>query len=285
MRPILSPHAKQIFSSVLLAVCAANASAQSTALTIVSEPGDFVGQGQTLSFDNVGAIKSIDDSLVSIFFDSPGHSGSLYLQAPSGQKLTPGVYEGAVRAFIMPSQPGLELTLDGRGCNTISGRFEVQEAVYGPYNYLERFRGHFEQHCEGATPALLGEIFVQNPPPPPVLAVNIVVDKKGSIDRIAGRATIGGSITCTVPTVVSLVGYYRQPVGQPWMRTGSFGDFLTCSPTTKQWAFTMEGYVPFLQPGAGLLDVQYTSEPDPNYSQHGPVYGTFQETVILTPRN
>jgi len=46
---------------------------------------------------------------------------------------------------------------DGRGCNTLTGSFTVVEVVYGNGS-VTSFDALFEQHCEGATPALRGEI-------------------------------------------------------------------------------------------------------------------------------
>ena len=42
--------------------------------------------------------------------------------------------------------------------DTLSGQFVVLEAVYGSSGEVERFGADFEQHCEGATPALFGSI-------------------------------------------------------------------------------------------------------------------------------
>jgi hypothetical protein len=48
---------------------------------------------------------------------------------------------------------------DGRGCNTLTGSFRVKQAVFSAVdNSLENFDGTFIQHCEGATPALTGEV-------------------------------------------------------------------------------------------------------------------------------
>ena len=54
--------------------------------------------------------------------------------------------------------PGLAVAGDGRGCNVLTGSFQVLQAVYGPGNTLVAFDAIFEQHCEGATPALRGQI-------------------------------------------------------------------------------------------------------------------------------
>ncbi|HWO24045.1 MAG TPA: hypothetical protein VNO30_35125 [Kofleriaceae bacterium] len=75
-----------------------------------------------------------------------------------GVDLAPGVYEMAQRApFAQPGHPGLEVTGDGRGCNTISGRFQVHAFERVPNTTtISRALVTFEQHCEGGTPVLNG---------------------------------------------------------------------------------------------------------------------------------
>ena len=79
--------------------------------------------------------------------------------APYNAPLLPGAYETAARSpFQLPSQPGLSIYGDGRGCNTLTGRFDVLEADYAPGGEVVKFAANFEQHCEGGTPALYGEV-------------------------------------------------------------------------------------------------------------------------------
>lgn len=68
-------------------------------------------------------------------------------------------YEGATRyPFQSPTTPGLSVSGTGRGCNTLTGRFDVLEAVYGADGSVQRFAANFEQHCEGGTAALRGSV-------------------------------------------------------------------------------------------------------------------------------
>jgi hypothetical protein len=87
----------------------------------------------------------------------------------------PGVYEGAVRfPFQAAGQAGLSVYGDGRGCNTLTGRFEVLEATYGPTGDVISFAASFEQHCEGMAPALFGTIlFNTNAPVPPHVTLTL----------------------------------------------------------------------------------------------------------------
>ena len=71
-----------------------------------------------------------------------------------GASLAVGVYEDAEREpFASAGHPGLEVTGDGRGCNTISGRFQIVDLAWsGPT--LTSLTATFEQYCD-ANPNLL----------------------------------------------------------------------------------------------------------------------------------
>ena len=90
---------------------------------------------------------------------------NLDLASPSGQPLKPGTYDNARRwPFQSSTQPGLSFSGTGRGCNTLTGSFVIREIVLGPDNTLDRLSASFEQHCEGSSAALRGDInIVANP--------------------------------------------------------------------------------------------------------------------------
>jgi hypothetical protein len=66
------------------------------------------------------------------------------------------VYDNAERAaFAEVGHPGLDIGGDGRGCNMITGQFQIEDlSLQG--GTLKSFTATFEQHCEGATAALHG---------------------------------------------------------------------------------------------------------------------------------
>jgi hypothetical protein len=136
--------------------------AQVTSLTFISDPGDYIGQGQFLFFtptDGTFGAQQNSGQGVSVSFNSLDHFWYLDFAAPNNQPLTVGSYTGAARfPFQASNQPGLAIYGDGRGCNTDTGSFQVLEITYGANNDITAFDAHFEQHCEGATPALRGEI-------------------------------------------------------------------------------------------------------------------------------
>jgi len=150
-------------------VTAANAT---TALYYFSEPGDWIGQGETVwvtpadgfdfnvsrNFDNGISfdINNFNDSTVPIQDQQWWH---LDFSAPFNADLVVGPYEGATRfPFQDVSEPGLSFSGNGNGCNTLTGRFDILEVSYAPAGDVQQFSANFEQHCEGGDPALFGQI-------------------------------------------------------------------------------------------------------------------------------
>jgi hypothetical protein len=84
---------------------------------------------------------------------------------------------------------------EGRGCNELTGSYTVTQAVYGgsDSSCLQDFEATFEQHCEGAEPALRGTVSIHNPPAPDPLELGLTVDGDGTVGRITGRATVQGT--------------------------------------------------------------------------------------------
>lgn len=152
-----------------LMAMAATAQAQVTSLSMTSDPGDFIGGGQTTFLTpadgTFSASQNFDGGVSIDFFGQPGIFWFLDFAAPFNQPLTVGTYTSATRfPFQASNVPGLDVAGDGRGCNTLTGSFTVLEISYGPNSTVNAFDATFEQHCEGATPALRGEIrFNANP--------------------------------------------------------------------------------------------------------------------------
>ena len=141
-----------------------------TFLAFVSEPGDWVGGGDSKRYtsgdSSITPSLSENKNLLSVGISNTSDGWNLYLTAPNSQELVTGIYENATRwPFQDPSVPGLSFSGNGRGCNTLTGRFEVLEANYTEGGEIERFHATFEQHCEGFEPALFGEIQIVNPAP------------------------------------------------------------------------------------------------------------------------
>jgi hypothetical protein len=114
-------------------------------LTVTDAVWSAVGSKTSLS---IGLTPSVDGQ--GLWWDLDFHSQQL------GSDLVPGVYEMAQRApFAAPGHPGLEVTGDGRGCNTIAGRFEVHTFELDG-GAVKRALVSFEQHCEGGAAMVAG---------------------------------------------------------------------------------------------------------------------------------
>ena len=145
-----------------LSIFGATAHGQVTSLTLNSDPGDYIGAGQFLFLspaDGTFSAQQNFDQGVTVDLFGPNHFWLVDFAAANNQLLTVGTYTGATRfPFQASTEPGLDVAGDGRGCNTLTGSFTVLEVNYGAGSSINSFDAIFEQHCEGATPALRGEI-------------------------------------------------------------------------------------------------------------------------------
>lgn len=196
----------------------------STRLFLHGEPGDFVVGDQTLTYGSTNAdfsatrLSSPSVSGVKVSVNAQGHVGfglewwDLRTAAPAGTLLVPGVYTNAMRyPFQTPGRPGLDLSGSGNGCNRLFGTFTVHQVTFGPGGEVQKFWAAFEQHCEGRSAGLRGEVRWNADVPVEIEAPARVIVRVGdtlSFD-IHSFATNGGPVNLTVsesPTG-SLVDY------------------------------------------------------------------------------
>jgi hypothetical protein len=147
-----------------------------TFLYLNSQPGDYIGGGTEQLYT------SADSNVTASLPQGGNHFSASVIQGPythwwyvdmaaaDGQPLQIGSYTDAERyPFQSPGHPGLSIVGDGRGCNTNTGQFDVNDIQYAPTGELLVFDATFEQHCEGNPGALFGRIRIENSPPPPDL--------------------------------------------------------------------------------------------------------------------
>jgi len=211
MRTLLRACGRIFSISAVALLFAADARAAVTSLLLTGDPGDYISGGQTLYFtpaDGTFSAYTNYSNGVTVAFHTPSYSHWWYLNfaAPNRQLLTPGVYTGAMRWPFETSQPGLSVYGDGRGCNTLTGSFEIKDVVYGPGatgadGSVISFRATYEQHCEGFAAAARGEIRY--------------------------NATV--PIEMTAPT--SVTTFERQPIAVPVRAVDSLGGHVTLSAT------------------------------------------------------
>jgi hypothetical protein len=166
-------------------------------LTLQSQPGDFIGQGQTediiytptnSTFFSAQILTGLDVSGQPAFlrFDFGTVTGSNSTNTFStldfatnelNLPFQPGIYTNAMRAsFATAGHPGLDVTFQNRGSNTLTGSFTVNSVSFflnsSNVEQIGSLDVNFEQHSEGATPALFGRlVYFASVPEPATLAL------------------------------------------------------------------------------------------------------------------
>jgi hypothetical protein len=280
-----------ILVGLVLALCAAVVAPLANAapvlegsLSMTSDEGDYIGQGQTWSYDSsAGDVFGVTTTAGTVEGNVQAANGEWwYMQfaAPQGETLATGSYDGATRyAFHEPSGPGLDVFGEGRGCNTLTGSFTVTQIAFDDAGAVQRFDADFVQHCEGAEPALRGHVRLVKAPTPPPLTIGLTLASGGRADRAGGTATVSGTITCSKPATVWLTGTLTQRANRFAQATGTFNRPLQCDGKTA-WDATLRSSnsVPF---GAGSAQLSVDASAfDPDASQ--PTTASASKTVKLT---
>jgi DNA-binding protein YbaB len=140
-------------------------SAPAPNVTMISEAGDYIGEGQLRHYTSANAtfISNVPQAgtYISVHVNPTAGGGGWYLDfaAPLGEPLVTGTYLNAQRAaFRTGTAPGLDIGGQGRGCNTVSGSFTVYAVEFSEAGALLHFSATYEQHCEGGPAALRGAV-------------------------------------------------------------------------------------------------------------------------------
>jgi len=173
-----------------------------TMLEFRSEPGDYIGGGQTRRWVAADGAFTVGGggSKVNVSFIAPGYSVWWYLDfaAPIGKQLVPGPFDGATRSpFQSPMVPGLSVSGDGRGCNNLTGRFDIRQAETDLTGNLTRFAADFEQRCDSSSGVLRGTIrWNATDPYPPVVDTDGdgVPDTKDNCRTVANPSQADGDL-------------------------------------------------------------------------------------------
>jgi hypothetical protein len=157
----------QIIRGALLALLltATHAVAQPiTALWYQSEAGALNG-GQTHLYQAptdtfLLAMNSPSEVIVAVN-PTGADRAQLRIAPRPGDSLAAGAYESAARAPFQGTSPGLDFDTTF-GCNKVTGRFVVLEVTYDSEMKIASLAVDFEHHCEGAAPALYGELRINS---------------------------------------------------------------------------------------------------------------------------
>jgi hypothetical protein len=133
-----------------------------------SDPGDWVGDGQ--SYDFTPATSKItaygNRSHVELDLEGPNDATWEARFAPDpAHPLLPGTTYRAIRYPFNGDQPGMDVQGEGRGGES-TGTFTVRQATYDTDGHVTSFSVTFEQHDGTAAPALFGSIAWRAADPP-----------------------------------------------------------------------------------------------------------------------
>ena len=142
------------------ATTALNSSGGVSFVTLQSDTGDYIGLGQSYSYSSANAqitVTSSGDILHVAINGNDSWSGD-FAEPSALAVLQPGTYPNLTRfAFRNTAVGGIDWSGDGRGCNVDAGTLTIDKATYSG-STLTAIDLRFEQHCEGETPALRGQI-------------------------------------------------------------------------------------------------------------------------------
>lgn len=124
-----------------------------------SDSSDYIGAGQNLTYGAAAITATSNGGLVSInvSHNTDAWSGN-FMAMDAVSPLRRGYYAALMRyPFHNPAKGGLSWSGMGRGCNQLTGWFVVDDVAY-TNGTLSLLKLRFEQHCEGASAALRGQI-------------------------------------------------------------------------------------------------------------------------------
>src|SRR4051812_10868039 len=192
----------------LLAAPAVAHAATDSSVVMYSDAGDYIGGGQqrlyTAANSTISASGGSGEVSVSVSGGPSGDSFTLQFAAPTGQALTPGYYTDAQRAaFRTGGHPGIDVYGSGRGCNETEGRFEVKDIATDSSGAVQRLWIVYEQHCEGGTSALFGEVRIGEPVPDGPAAPATTTVRWPPTDKGGAGTAVPVTLVATATTTVA----------------------------------------------------------------------------------
>ncbi|MES9943253.1 MAG: hypothetical protein ABW104_14865 [Candidatus Thiodiazotropha sp. 6PLUC2] len=169
-----------------------------TTITLNSDVGDYIGQGESYAYSDENAViqysRNYDNGItvqINNLPDDPYNRWRFDIAAPDNAEIQPGIYENATRfPFQDAADPGLAFSGNGRGCNTLTGWFEVYDVSYDAAGGVESLNVDFEQHCEGGSAALHGTINFNTTTPLGSRAVGLDLYKVVCNNRTSGQRVV-----------------------------------------------------------------------------------------------
>jgi hypothetical protein len=230
-----------------------------SSLSFVSEPGDPIGRGKSRTYKAVRSAR-ITENTVRVIVNEDSETAPYYeleLQAAEGQKLRPGVY--VVDGTPSASEPRMHFGGNGRWCDRVEGRFEIESIRFAAYGYVEHLKANFEQRCNGKSATLWGDVMVNNPDKPPAMRAKLRIERDAPIVNGETRPVL--VYACEYPTGGTVRATLRQRQADGSVETESFEERgFSCGPKAQRQ------YIPFsaFDPGKAELSAEIEMI-DPNY--------------------
>ena len=129
--------------------------AQSNLVAFYSFPRDYLGQGGTYYTTNTAEF-TVAGTATLLRVAAFGFEA--YFEVAFGVDLVVGRYTNATRWPFNSDSPGLSISGNGRGCNTVCGDFEIRELGINEAGEMDRLWVTFTQQCECFGAPLSGKI-------------------------------------------------------------------------------------------------------------------------------
>lgn len=196
-------------------------------ITLVSEPGEYVGQGQSLQLTDADTtfawIVSTSRIRLTAVTEQLAMPAEFIFETPDGSPLRPGLHRDPFHPFNADPS-GLDISADSRGCAGPNGRFEIRELVVAD-GQVTRAWIAFQQRCEQLDRYLWGEIRFNMPETDGVLAPGSLWWPDEDRGRVGATAIVA---LRPVDGPLSITGATIRGPGAPAFRIVS----STCSGTS-----------------------------------------------------
>jgi hypothetical protein len=154
----------------------ASAPEPSQSAQLLSQRGDYLGQGRDFSFPiayPLGQPNNQGPTRWELATTPEATSFEVFLMAAGDAPLAVGTYTNTTAVCPSPVSPCLSVSGEGRGCDTESGSFTVYDVSYDSLGMVDSFAAEFTDHCGAANaPSLSGSIRWNSTVTMPPLLVN-----------------------------------------------------------------------------------------------------------------
>lgn len=187
-----------------------------TSYSFVSQPGDYIGQGQTRSYTSPGAQISVNGNGQDLTLNVSAGNEWWYAQiaAPRGQTFQPGRYYSAERAsFRTGRSPGVDVSGTGRGCNETWGSVYIQQIEYAANGSIAALDATALQRCGENAPLLTAQLRYNAKP----LSLSLNSDVGDYIGGGKRKDYAGDTSTFAVSGTDSYLTYTASGQRDSWM--------------------------------------------------------------------